>query len=116
LFANPNYIFFKPSKNKPKGAGHVPLTAKYSIAVDRKYIPLGSCLLAQIPIIGENKKFSHYEFRFLIAQDIGGAINGPGHVDLYQGIGKIGQKNASALHHYGKLWLLLPKEELAATD
>ncbi len=114
LFANPNYIFFKPSINKPKGAGHVPLTANYSIAVDRKYIPLGSCLLAQVPIIGENKKFSHYEFRFLIAQDVGGAINGPGHVDLYQGIGKTGRKNASALHHYGKLWLLLPKKELAA--
>ncbi len=112
LFTNPNYIFFKPADSSPKGAGHVPLTKNISIAVDRKYIPLGSCLLAQIPIINSKGHFSHHEFRFLLAQDVGGAINGPGHVDLYTGIGHQSKKQASALHHYGKLWLVQPNNAL----
>lgn len=111
LFVNQSYTFFTPKNNRPKGAGHVPLTADYSIAVDRRYIPLGSCLLAYVPVISTDGELKRHEYRFLLAQDIGGAIKGPGHIDLYSGIGKIGQEKASALHHYGKLWLLLPKED-----
>ncbi len=111
LFQNPSYVFFKPMKAKPTGAGHVPLTADYSIAVDPKFIPLGSVLLAAVPILDEKNNFSHHEYRVLVAQDIGGAIKGKGHVDLYTGIGEVGQKKASALHHYGGLWLLMPKSE-----
>ena len=50
LFVNESYTFFIPKNNKPKGAGHVPLTADYSIAVDRRYIPLGSCSLKSCQI------------------------------------------------------------------
>ncbi len=111
LFINESYTFFTPKNNKPKGAGHVPLTADYSIAVDRRYIPLGSCLLAYMPVISPDGELRRHEYRFLLAQDIGGAIKGPGHVDVYSGVGGIGQEKASALHHYGKLWLLLPKDK-----
>ena len=112
LFINPSYIFFTPVKTNPRGAGHVALTPEYSIAVDKKIIPLGSCLLASIPILNDNGNFTHHEYRILLAQDIGGAIKGTGHVDLYRGIGKDAEKNASALHHYGNMWLLLPKDSL----
>ncbi len=120
LFANPSYIFFKPKNTMPSGAGHVPITAGHTIAVDTRFIPLGSCVLAAVPIIDYRGKFVHHEFRILIAQDIGGAINGAGHVDLYTGIGKIGRQKASALHHFGRLWILLPpkpvRKELANKD
>ncbi len=111
LFINKSYTFFIPKKFKPKGAGHVPLTADHSIAVDRRYLPLGSCLLAQIPIIDKAGNLQRHEWRLLLAQDIGGAIKGAGHVDVYSGIGIEGKNKASAFHHYGKMWLLLPKEE-----
>ncbi len=112
LFVNESYVFFSLVKYQktPKGAGHVPLTTEYSIAVDKEYIPIGSCLLAKVPIIGNNNQIKHYEYRILIAQDVGGAIKGPGRVDLYTGVGDEGRRKASALHHYGSLWLLMPKQ------
>jgi membrane-bound lytic murein transglycosylase A len=110
LFQNPSYVFFRPVTTQPRGAGHVSLTPGYSIAIDRSVLPLGSCLLASVPMIDKNRKFSHHEFRILLAQDIGGAIKGAGHIDLYQGIGLGAEWDASNLHHYGNLWLLLPKD------
>jgi len=111
LFYNPSYTFFTPQKSKPRGAGLVPLTADHSIAVDTKYIPLGSILLGKVPVINERGHLLRHEYRFLVAQDVGGAIKGAGHVDLYSGTGLKGRKKASYLHHYGKLWLLLPKKK-----
>ena len=109
LFTNPSYVFFEASNSKPLGAGHVPLTADYSIAVDPKHIPLGGCLLAAVPIMDEVGDFSHHEYQFLLAQDVGGAIKGNGHIDVYSGIGQAAKKKAMEMHHYGQLWLLLPK-------
>lgn len=113
LFSNPNYIFFerKPAETKTRGAGQVPLTPYHSIAVDPDYFPLGGCYLAAVPIINRKGVCTHHEYRLMFAQDVGGAINGPGHIDLYQGVGKQGQIKASAMHHYGGLWLLLPKSD-----
>lgn len=113
LYINESYVFFSLVKYQktPKGAGHVPLTTEYSVAVDKDYIPLGSCLLAKVPIVNDSNEVDGYEYRILIAQDVGGAIKGPGRVDLYTGVGDEGRRKASALHHYGKLWLLMPKEK-----
>lgn len=110
LFANPSYVFFDRKRERPHGAGHVPLTTDYSIAVDSKYIPLGSCLLAAMPVLDSNGRFSHYEYKIVLAQDTGGAIRGSGHVDVYCGVGKKAEQKAMSFHHYGRLWLLLPKE------
>ena len=114
LFVNESYVFFSLVKYQktPKGAGHVPLTTEYSIAVDKRYIPIGSCLLAKVPMIDNQNRIDHYDYRILIAQDVGGAIKGPGRVDLYTGVGDKGRRKASLLHHYGSLWLLEPKGEI----
>ena len=109
LFTNPSYVFFEESNKNPLGAGHVPLTEDYSIAVDIRHLPLGSCLLAALPVIDDEGYFSHHEYKIVVAQDVGGVIRGNGHVDVYCGVGAEGQRKASALHHYGQLWLLLPK-------
>lgn len=110
LSINPSYIFFSPKKRKPQGAGNVALTPIHSVAVDKNFIPLGSCLLGSVPILDVNRNFSHHEYRILLAQDVGGAIKGSGHVDLYTGIGSSAKNAASNLHHYGRVWILLPKE------
>ncbi len=109
LFQNPSYTFFKFSNKKPKGAGQVPLTKMLSVAVDDRYIPLGSCLLAKIPKINKKGMITDYEYKLLYAQDVGGAIKGTGHIDIYMGIGKKAKQKASNLYHYGELFLLLPK-------
>ncbi len=111
LYINESYTFFTVKNKRAKGAGHVPLTTAYSVAADRRYFPLGSCLLARIPIITPDGKLRKHEWRFILVQDIGGAIKGAGHFDVYYGIGEQGKDLASALHHYGKVWLLLPKNE-----
>lgn len=110
LFHNPSYVFFEENGSDPLGSGTVPLTPNYSIAVDKTKIPLGSVLLATIPIYQDGRIASH-EYRFLLAQDVGGAIKGTGHVDLYSGSGTEGQQVASQMHHYGNLWLLKPKSQ-----
>ncbi len=110
LFSNPSYVFFKPVNSMPKGAGLVPLTEMHSIAVDTRYIPMGSILLASVPVVDNKNKVVNHEYRLVVAQDIGGAIKGPGHVDLYTGVGYEGRRQAGRLHHYGNLWLLLPAE------
>jgi len=113
LFSNPSYVFFTQQKAQPYGAGLAPLTPNYSVAVDTRYIPMGACLLARVPLLS-NDKVIDFEYRVLLAQDIGGAIKGPGRIDLYMGIGELAQNKASAMHHYGQLWLLTPKSQDAA--
>ncbi|MFC1743049.1 murein transglycosylase A [Candidatus Riflebacteria bacterium] len=108
LSHNPSYTFFTLSSSPPTGSMNVPLFDCHSIAVDSSYIPLGSVLIGKVPILSDDGNLSHHEYRILFAQDRGGAIKGPGHVDLYSGRGKEAEKKASNLHHYGKLWLLLP--------
>jgi len=111
LFQNPSYTFFRARFRSPQGAGNVPLTGDFSIAVDKRYIPLGSCLLAAVPIYDPKiNRVTGHEFRFLFAQDTGGSIKGPGHIDFYFGTGPEARKAAMNMRSYGRLWLLLPKK------
>ncbi len=110
LNIDPSYVFFRRTKDAPSGAGLVALTPEMSVAVDPKYIPLGSTLLAEIPKIGRNGKVEGTEYKILLAQDVGGAIKGAGHIDIYFGEGKEARAKAKHFNHYGKVWLLLPKQ------
>lgn len=109
LSTNPSYLFFSEGPKSPVGAANVPLTPLYSAAVDPNVIPLGSILLAQVPKLDTYGNLVGHGFRLLLAQDKGGAIKGPGHIDWYQGIGKEAHFHAGQLKHFGKVWLLLPK-------
>ncbi len=111
LNRNRSYTFFKKGKKakKPTGSTGTTLAADYSIAVDPRYIPYGSCLLALIPITDKRGKLIRHELRIVLAQDKGGAIKGAGHVDLYCGAGEAAKKKATATNHYGPMWLLVAK-------
>ena len=113
LSQNPSYLFFSEGQVHPVGAANVPLTAGYSIAVDPAVIPLGSVLLGLVPILDADGRLIRHEYRFLLAQDKGAAINGAGHIDMYFGIGEAAHQQANALKHYGKVWLLLPAQQSA---
>nr|AIA96033.1 CAZy families GH102 protein [uncultured Erwinia sp.] len=70
--------FFKPQSFVPvRGASAVPLIAKASVASDKTLIPPGTALLAEIPVLDNNGKFTgQYEMRMMIALDVGGRLKG----------------------------------------
>ncbi len=111
-YRRPGYTFFqRNNKPFPIGAGGVEVTPDISVAVDPKLVPLGACLLVEFPVINKKGKLLHHEYKILLAQDTGGAIKGPGRVDFYTGIGVKALHKARYLSHYGKVWILMPKEK-----
>lgn len=107
LEQNPSFVFFKPENFAPvRGASAVPLVAKASVASDRALIPPGTALLAEIPLLDNNGKFTgKYEMRMMVSLDVGGAIKGQ-HFDIYQGIGPDAGHMAGWFNHYGRVWVL----------
>lgn len=103
------YVFFTPVDEQVLGCGFFPLTPGYSVAVDPRYIPIGSTLLAELPNIDANGKLLGYTYRIIFAQDRGGAILTTKRMDLYCGIGQQGLQEARKINRYGRLWLMLPK-------
>ncbi|KAB8305275.1 murein transglycosylase A [Erwinia endophytica] len=107
LEQNPSFVFFKPEEFAPvRGASAVPLIAKAAAASDRSLIPPGTTLLAEVPLLDNNGKFTgKYEMRMLVSLDVGGAIKGQ-HFDIYQGIGPEAGHMAGWYNHYGRVWVL----------
>lgn len=116
LQQNPSYVFFHPEGRSVIGAGHVTLTPEVSVAVDNRYFPLGSVILAMAPIWDAKGFVVRHEFRILLPQDVGGAVKGAGHMDVYEGIGQEALQRASNRSHYGMTWLLLPRRAEAAVQ
>jgi len=106
-----SFIFFQEIKGDgPLGADGVPLTPRRSLAVDLKYLPLGVPLWlvcgAPSPREGEpNRRLQ----RLMIAQDTGGAIQGPVRGDVFWGFGDEAEAVAGRMKQRGRYWLLLPK-------
>ena len=110
LNANPSVVFFTTAtlhdpQEGPKGTLGVPLTANRSLAVDPRYIPLGTPVfvatsdpLTQTPLR-----------RLLFAQDTGGAIKGIMRADWFFGFGASAAEQAGHMRNPGRLWLLWPK-------
>ncbi len=103
------YVFFQKMEEEVIGAGFFPLTAGYSVAVDPRFIPIGSTLLAELPDIDRAGKLQGYTYRIIFAQDRGGAILTTKRIDLYCGLGQKGLQEARKVNRLGRLWLMLPK-------
>ena len=107
LASNPSYVFFsaRPDSNEgPRGSLNVPLTAGYSVAVDRKVIPLGSLLW-----LATTKPDGSPITRPVAAQDTGGAITGEVRADLFWGTGDAAGELAGNMKQQGQIWMLWPK-------
>ncbi len=101
---NKSLIYFKERTQGATGALGLELTPFRSVAVDRKYIPLGSMLYLHSNIA--NKELN----KIVFAQDTGGAIKGSVRADLFLGTGKKALEVAGKLKSDLKLWILLPKD------
>ena len=111
---NESYIFFRLVDQGPLGAIEIPLTPCRSVATDLELFP--KCALAYIqtekPVVAEaggiyaRKKFG----RFVLNQDTGAAIQGPGRIDLFWGNGSYAEIAAGHMKHKGTILFLVLKK------
>jgi membrane-bound lytic murein transglycosylase A len=94
------------------GSLGVPLTPGRSIATDPRIFPPGSLafLLTERPrqTAGGDIEWSPVS-RLVLSQDAGGAIRGPGRVDVFWGRGPDAALAASEMKQPGALYVLVPK-------
>jgi len=112
LSYNERYIFFR-FVEEPIGSLGQPVTPDRSIATDPDYFPQGALAFIRLrkPVfdaegnISQRVAFS----RFVLSQDKGSAIKGPGRVDLFCGFGADAQSTAGSLKEKGELYFLIKK-------
>lgn len=111
FITNPSYVFFRVTDEGPMGATGVPVTAFRSIATDRYLFPQGAlCYVeTQLPVFDDRDKITGWQdySGFVLNQDTGGAIRGPGRVDLFTGYGKKSQLIAGHMKQYGTFYFLI---------
>ena len=113
LFQNPRYIFFEINNSPAKGSLKVALTPGHSIATDPDLFPRGglSLITTKTPVVDSSGRVSDYNKvqRFVLNQDEGGAIKGPGRVDIFWGTGPDAGLKAGYMKEKGNLYFLLQK-------
>jgi membrane-bound lytic murein transglycosylase A len=110
LQANPRYIFFRTLKGPgPLGSMGVALTPGRSMAIDTRYVTLGTPLwLDSVDPDGEPLQ------RLMVAQDTGSAIKGVVRGDFYWGAGEPALAKAGRMKSSGTYYLLLPRARTSA--
>lgn len=106
LNVNPRYVFFQidRSVNREKvfGSINAPLTGGRSVATDFALFPAGALgwmeTREDIPVA-----------RYIVNQDEGGAIKGPGRVDFFAGGGPAAEAFAISFWEKGRLYFLAPR-------
>jgi membrane-bound lytic murein transglycosylase A len=113
FITNPSYVFFRVTDEGPIGAIGVPVTAFRSIATDGYLFPKGAlCYVeTQLPVFDERDKITGWQAYsgFVLNQDTGGAIRGPGRVDLFTGYGKKSKLIAGHMKQFGTFYFLIKK-------
>ncbi|WP_448270350.1 murein transglycosylase A [Nostoc sp. DSM 114159] len=108
------FIFFQETGGTgATGSIHVPVTAERSIATDKSLMPPGALALIynSFPYpAGGGKLENRTVSRFVLDQDTGSAIKGPGRVDYFMGSGKLAGDRAGITGGNGSLYYLLLKE------
>jgi membrane-bound lytic murein transglycosylase A len=108
---NPSVVFFRERRG-PEGSTGAIVTAGRSIATDSKLFPPGALALIRtsVPVLDEHGGRIGEELlvRLVLNQDTGGAIRGPGRVDLFTGYGPEAEALAGQLQHRGSLYFLAP--------
>jgi membrane-bound lytic murein transglycosylase A len=109
---NGSYVFFRERpeldpEDGPIGAQGVPLTAGRSLAVDPHYIPLGAPVWLETTAPWPEGPGPLR--RMMVAQDSGGAIDGPVRGDVFWGTGERAEAVAGRMRSEGRYVVLLPR-------
>lgn len=111
LFTNRSYIFFNWSDGYgATGNIGLELTPGRSIAADQSCFPAGGLafLKSRQPVVQSGKIVDWKPIhRFVLVQDTGSAIRGPGRVDLFWGAGDQAGLVAGSMKETGTLYFLL---------
>ncbi|NVJ56276.1 MAG: murein transglycosylase A [Vibrionaceae bacterium] len=107
LEQNPSYVFFNPQADAPvTGSAGIPLVPMASVAGDRSILPMGTPILAEVPLLNADGSWSGtHQLRLLIVLDTGGAVK-QNHLDLYHGMGPRAGTEAGHYKHFGRVWKL----------
>ncbi len=113
LSYNERYTFFRFLDKEPVGSLGEPVTPGRSIATDPEFFPEGALAFIHLrkPVFdteGNVKETVDFS-RFVLSQDKGSAIEGPGRVDLFCGFGANAEYTAGTLKEKGELYLLIKK-------
>lgn len=108
MSGNKSYVFFrKISGPGPIGAQGVALTPGRSLAVDRRFMPLGAPVWLDTTVpLAPGRPLR----RLMVAQDTGSAIRGPVRGDFFWGHGAGAAENAGHMKSRGRYYLLLPRD------
>jgi membrane-bound lytic murein transglycosylase A len=113
LSHNERYTFFRFLDKEPVGSLGEPVTPDRSIATDPDYFPEGALAFIRLrkPVFDTEGNFKErINFsRFVLSQDKGSDIKGPGRVDLFCGFGEKAEYTAGTLKENGDLYLLIKK-------
>ncbi len=118
LYHNESYTFFNIGAvyEEPRGNINVPLTPNRSIATDTMAFPKAGLayISSELPVFDKfwNPVGTKPFVRFVVNQDTGGAIKGPGRVDLFWGNGKRAEKSAGKMRSMGRLYFFVAKKEV----
>jgi membrane-bound lytic murein transglycosylase A len=111
---NNRFIFFRQTDGSPAtGSIGVPVVAERSIATDKSLMPPGALALIRtyLPTHQEAGQWKMSRVsRYVLDQDTGGAIKGPGRVDVFMGSGPVAGDRAGLISEPGYLYYLLLKE------
>lgn len=111
---NQRFIFFRATDGgPPTGSLSVPVTAGHSIATDKTLMPPGAMAIIQAPLPQRPPSGdwdSQLTTRLVLDQDTGGAIIGPGRVDLFVGSGPEAGELAGRINSPGQLYYLLLRQ------
>jgi membrane-bound lytic murein transglycosylase A len=107
LNSNASYVFFRElpgSASGPPGSLGVPLTARRSVAVDSRYVPLGAPVYLSTTWPNTARPLN----RLMLAQDTGSAIRGAVRADFFWGYGEAAAREAGRMKQRLRMWVLLP--------
>jgi membrane-bound lytic murein transglycosylase A len=106
---NNRFVFFQNTNNQPPiGSLGLPVTAGRSIATDKRVMPPGAIALVQTQLPDDQLVQQRID-RYVLDQDTGSAIIGPGRVDVFMGSGDLAASQAGLVNATGQLYYLLLK-------
>jgi membrane-bound lytic murein transglycosylase A len=113
LYQNKRYIFFSYNDQGPQGSGGGTLVGGRSLATDKSIYPAGGLALIFVrkPVLNQDNKITGWKrtFRFVVDQDTGSDIKGPGRADLFFGIGQRPGIMAGGFKEWGEVYYLIKK-------
>ncbi len=115
LNQDPSYVFFQFDQAGPYGVNQIILTPRHSVAADLGIFPEGAVTLfdTERPVMSGDDVTAWKHFRSVaVVQDKGGAIKGPGRIDVFWGDDAYADQAAGRMHHLGTVYMAILKESI----